>query len=589
MEFLLLGPVEVRDGERRLAPGGSKQRALLAMLLLNAGEVVSSTRLIEGLWGEEPPATAPKMLQVFVSRLRSEIGGTEVIETRAPGYMANVGPDQLDLLRFETLVGKGRGEMTTDPPRAAATLREALSLWRGPPLSNVSIEPFAQLAIPKLDEMRLSTLEDRIDADLTAGRHHQVVAELRDLVAQNPLRERERGQLMLALYRDGRQAEALQAYRTARETLIDELGVEPSRELQQLETAILNQDPALDTPRPAVGDAASTSRGSDEEDVRSRPQSERPWRRVAVVVGVVVVATVAIAAALGRGGTPSGRAPVVAANSVAIVDPTSGTVLDDIPVGTNPGPITISEDSAWVGNVGDRTIERIDLTTRAPLTTFGNHQLPPSSLAYRDGFSGTISRLIVASGQLSPPFYPVGRVTGQLAIATSPGDLWVGLANQDLVRIDPVSLKLKATFLLPFKPLALSMNSGVAWSISFPGYGKFVARTDPASRPSTTSTPIPGDPKVLATGDEAVWVGATGGNRLWKIDPSDVTVVNSVGLAASPSAIAVQPGAVWVAGGSSGILERIDPADDAVTMAVTLGRPIGGITIASGELWVTLD
>jgi DNA-binding SARP family transcriptional activator len=587
MRFLLLGPVEVREGERRLAPGGSKQRALLAILLLNANEVVSAERLIDGLCGEEPPATAPKMLQVFVSRLRSELAGAKVIETRAPGYVATVGPDELDILRFDELVAAGRSEMAGDPPKAAATLREALSLWRGPPLSDVSVEPFAQLAIPKLEEMHLSALEDRIDADLAAGRHHEVVAELQDLVAQHPLRERERGQLMVALYRDGRQAEALQAYRDARETLIDELGVEPSRDLQQLEAAILNQDTELDAPKPPARVPRSTVAG----DIPAGAKPARRRRSVALVVGLaVLIAAVGTAAAWrhGRHGLVTVRA-----NSVAIVDAGSGTVVDDIAVGTDPIPITISEDSAWVGCQGDHTIERISLAKR-DITWTPGMSLPPTSLAYGngsvwvgEGFAGTMARIIPASNELVEGIYPAGVVGGQIAITTSPGDLWVGLANHDLVRLDPASLQQKGTFTLPFKPLALSIEGDAVWSIAFPGYASWIARTAPADQPQTTPVRIESDPKAIASGDGAVWVG-TAGNDLVEIDPNEAAQVDSVGLTSNPVAIAVQPGAVWVAEGN-GTLESFDPTGLTPIKTINLGRPIGGMAIDSNDLWITLD
>jgi hypothetical protein len=312
-----------------------------------------------------------------------------------------------------------------------------------------------------------------------------------------------------------------------------------------------------------------------------------------------LVATIATAAAMRHdAGTPPVTPVAVTRNSIAIVDPNSGAVVGDIAVGTNPGPITASQDSAWVGNTGDRTIERIDIAAQTPTKTVASDP-PPTSLVYGDGlvwiangFSGTMSRIIAATNDLSPAYFPAGTVHGQLSIATAPGDLWVGLANQDLVRIDPIGLQPTATYPLPFKPHALTVDNGVVWSIAFPGFGGFIGRTDPALSPSTTTTPLHADPKVLASGDGSVWVGTGAGvdTRLYKIDPSDGAVVGSVGLAASPSAIAVEPDGVWVAG-ANGTLERIDPTDDppTVTMTVNLGRPIGGMAIAPNALWITLD
>jgi DNA-binding SARP family transcriptional activator len=241
MEFRVLGILEVAERERSLSLGGVKQRSLLAVLLLQANQLVSADHLIGELWGDAPPATAAKSIQVYVSRLRKELGPGRVA-TRRPGYVLHVEPFELDLARFERLVGEAR---RADPRRAAAKLREALSLWRGPALADLAYEPCVQTEIARLEELRLAALEARIDADLATG-DHAVIGELEALVAEHPLREGLRCQLMLALYRSGRQAEALYAYRVAQRELSEELGLEPGGKLKQLERAILEHDPALD-------------------------------------------------------------------------------------------------------------------------------------------------------------------------------------------------------------------------------------------------------------------------------------------------------------------------------------------------------
>ena len=248
LDFRILGPLEVHDDGAPIPLGAAKQRALLAILLLHANEVVSSDRLIDQLWGEEPPDTAAKGLQGYISGLRKALKREDsVVVTTPPGYVIQVEPDQLDLTRFERLRGEARDAMAAgDPAQACATLREALALWRGPPLADVAYESFAQTEIDRLDELRLAALEERIEADLALGRQADVVGELEGLTDRYPLRERLRGQLMLALYRSGRQAEALAAYRDARHALTEDLGIEPSRALRELEQAILTQDASLD-------------------------------------------------------------------------------------------------------------------------------------------------------------------------------------------------------------------------------------------------------------------------------------------------------------------------------------------------------
>jgi len=232
MEFRILGPLEARDGERVLELGGVKRRGLLALLLLDANRVVSVERLVDGLWGDAPPASAQASLQNHLGRLRRELGDRLV--TRPPGYLLRVGDGELDLHRFQSLAVDGRWA-------------EALALWRGPPLADLAGEPVGRAAA-HLDELRLAALEERIDAELALGRHTAVVPELEELVAAEPYRERPRRQLILALYRSGRQADALDAYTEARRAFVDGLGTEPGRELQELQRAVLNRDPALDAP-----------------------------------------------------------------------------------------------------------------------------------------------------------------------------------------------------------------------------------------------------------------------------------------------------------------------------------------------------
>ena len=252
-EFRVLGPLEVRHDGEPVAIGGQRQRALLALLLLNANRVVPTEQLVDQLWGEHPPPTATASLQNGIGLLRKALGADRV-ETRPPGYLLRVSGDELDLATFERVVHDARSL----PAEARATaLRDALDRWGGPPLADFTYEPFAQSEIGRLEELRLTAHEERIDADLELGGHAEVVGELESLIAERPLRERLRGQLMLALYRSGRQVEALEAYRVARHALTEDLGIEPTPTLQRLNAAILRQDAALDASGPppaAVGD-----------------------------------------------------------------------------------------------------------------------------------------------------------------------------------------------------------------------------------------------------------------------------------------------------------------------------------------------
>jgi DNA-binding SARP family transcriptional activator len=248
VEYRVLGALEVVDEGRPLSVHGSKQRALLTMLLLNANQAVSTDRLIEALWPGEPPGSGANALQARVSQLRKTLGRhASNLETTPAGYLLRVHEASSDLRRFERLADEAEAAR---PETAATKLREALSLWRGPALADFRYEEFAQAAIARLDEMRLVALEKRISADLELGRHARVVGELEGLIREHPLRERLRAQLMLALYRTGRQAEALEAYIATRHALMEELGIEPGRPLQDLQQAILRHDPQLDLDEP---------------------------------------------------------------------------------------------------------------------------------------------------------------------------------------------------------------------------------------------------------------------------------------------------------------------------------------------------
>ena len=263
----ILGSLEVVSGGSSVALGGHKQRAVLAILATHVGTVVSADELIESLWSDGPPATATTTVQVYVSRLRKLIGA-DLIATTGAGYVLRVEPDQLDAARFELLAARGRElRRTQQPTEASAALAEALAVWRGPALADFAYDSWAQSNVARLEEERLACFEERIEADLACGRDSDLVGELEALVAEHPLRERLRAQLMLALYRGGRQAEALDAYQQARSTLVDELGIEPGPELQELNRRILTQEvsPAAPAAQPALPTGTVTLLATDIE------------------------------------------------------------------------------------------------------------------------------------------------------------------------------------------------------------------------------------------------------------------------------------------------------------------------------------
>jgi DNA-binding SARP family transcriptional activator len=296
-EFRLLGPLEALIDGNSVNLAAAKPRALLALLLLNRNRVVPTETLIDELWGDEPPARATKTLQVYVSQLRKELGPERLV-TRAPGYELRVGEDELDVDRFEKLAAEARARLAGgDAAGAVEGMRRALDLWRGPALLEFRAEPFAMGAAARLEDLRLAAVEDLLSGALEAGEAAGIVPELEELVASHPLRERPRELLMLALYRAGRQADALELFRRTRELFVSELGIEPSASLRELEQAMLRQDTALlGTPR--------AQRAAHMSPEAARPRRPRaPWTLVAAaaLVGAAIVAALLIRS----GGTSS--------------------------------------------------------------------------------------------------------------------------------------------------------------------------------------------------------------------------------------------------------------------------------------------
>jgi DNA-binding SARP family transcriptional activator/pimeloyl-ACP methyl ester carboxylesterase len=421
MEFRLLGPLEVSDGTAPLRLGGRKQRALLARLLLDANRTVAVERLIDDLWGEDPPETAAKMVQISVSQLR-KILPPNILQTRPPGYVLEVDRDSVDLHRFERIVDEGRAALAAGETAAAADLlREALQLWRGPALAEFS-EPFAGLEGARLEELRLAALEERIEADLALARHGELVGELEALVARYPLRERLRGQLVLALYRSRRQAEALAAYQAFRSTLDEELGIEPSLQLKELERRILRQDSDLDWSAPATPARAPTPSAP-------RPATTRYARSGDVSIAYQVVGEGAIDLVLVHGWVctfePGWENPKIArfyrrlaAMGRLILFDKRGTGLSDrVSVDRLPDLETRMDDvRAVMDAVGSERAVLLGISEGGPMCTLFAATYPERTSALC--LMGTFARLMWA------PEYPFGlsEEAWQARLAAGDGD-----------------------------------------------------------------------------------------------------------------------------------------------------------------------
>jgi DNA-binding SARP family transcriptional activator len=406
MQVRILGPFQLEEGGRRIPIGGSRQRAVLASLLLQANEVVPSEQLLMDLWGEDSPPSAANALQAAISRLRRTLPPGRLV-TRGPGYALRLFPEELDVSQFEELVSEGREVLATGAAaRAAGTLGQALSLWQGPALADFRYEPFAQAEIARLEELHLTCLEERVEADLALGSASVLIAELRQLVSEHPVRERLRGQLMLALYRDGRQTEALEVYREFRGVLRDELGLDPSPRLRELEAAILRHDPSLS------------------------PASTAAWATLARRPVTVVCVLLRIAPSSGPGLDPEAY-EVVNEQSVAALT----GVLERY-----GGKLAISANERLVGVFGAASVHeddalravRASLEARSVLTT------ETASLLRRHGVS-LACRFGVATGEAlvggSVPLGSAGSVGAQavmLAEAAEPDQILISAPTQEL-------------------------------------------------------------------------------------------------------------------------------------------------------------
>jgi DNA-binding SARP family transcriptional activator len=588
VEFRVLGPIEVWRNDERVALGGGRQRALLAALLLRPNEVVSTDRLIDELWREQPPETAATALHGFVSQLRKAIepvrgagAAPAVLVTRSPGYALQVGSDQVDAHRFERLAEEGRAALSADDPGLAAQrLREALALWRGAAFSEVADQPFVHAEARRLEELRLQALEDRIEADLALGRVAELVPELESLVAKEPLRERPRGQLMRALYASGRQAEALDVYQRARRTFVDDLGIEPSPQLQELERAILRQDPALGEVAPVRA-------------VRRQPPRTRRRRPLYALFGLAAlgIAAAAVAAFAFSGGGKTALEGIDP-DHLGIIDPGSKAIVGEIAVGARPAAVAIGHGSVWVANAEDGTVMRIDPRARKVVKTIGIGA-PSSSFAISEdavwvgnGSAGTVSRIdpgsnaVVETINLRGPDALVPNAVQSMAAGE--GGLWVAVGPRTVVKIEPTSNRVVARVDVGAPAQAVAVGEGAVWAATG---GERLVRIEPRSNTVTARASIH-YPVAVTAGLGGVWVNA--GDVSW-FDPQSVSLVTTIAAGYYPIALTTGNGAVWSIDQAGGAVYRIDPDDPGHPTVIKTGNAPTDVAFGAGAVWVCVQ
>jgi len=652
VEYRILGPLEVVDEGRPVALGRLKERLVLAVLLLHANELVPRERLIDELWGASPPATARKAINVYVSQLRKALtrNGRDPIATADGGYRIAVEAERLDVERLRQLLVRARDRRAAgELEDAARLLRDALALWRGPTLAGLFLESHGRDEVAQLDELRLTTLMERIDCDLALGRHADVLGELHVLVGEHPLRERLRAQLMLSLYRADRQADALEAYQQARDVLVEELGIEPSPALQRLQHAILRHDPSLESPAgtAAVNGAVPVAAAAAPAPDAPAPPTRRHRRRWPLALALLLVfAACGAAAAILSAGTSN--EPQIVPNSLVRLDPRSGKVVSVTRVGTDPGPIAVTPTAIWTANDGDGTISRYDLRTHGVQTRGGLSYRPGDTVdniaADGEGSAWVTSELpwvtrFVAGSPTQPlqgwkaeTIQVPGPAAGYLALGggylwTIPGPYTFPGQDDRVTLLDVATNRVVDSFRLRHATTALAYGDGTAWVGAFvndAADSRHSAATTILTGPSWLYAIRAGDRpaqlfldshplrKRLETGvtagpiaiavdrgpRAAVWVltcglcnEGAGHKTLLKIDPDTLDVLDKIPLDLRVDYLAVGSGAIWVAGEAADTVWQLDPNTGRILRAIPLhekGLVTCAIAAAPTDVWVTI-
>jgi peptide/nickel transport system substrate-binding protein len=567
----LLGPVAATLDGRPIPLGATKQRALLAVLALHANVTVPIDRLVDALWGDDPPATAPKMVQLYVSQLRRLFaGGDAEIVTHGRGYELRVEMDAVDAGRFERLVER--------VARAEGVPGEALALWSGAPLADVADEPFAAPEIRRLEALWLRAAELAVDGDLAAGRDEKALAQVDGLLADHPLREHLHAQRMLALYRSGRQAEALEAYVAARRRLVDDIGVEPSAELRELHERILRQDPALRLPSHPTT-SGENGRAPPAERIPRTPRA-RPLMIAAGVAAGVAVVVFALSRLLGPDHLPG-----ITEGWVGVIDAEAAAVTTQYHVGSAPGAVAEGAGSVWVANPHEGTVSRIhregdrvdtlDVGRSPTALAFGG-----GSLWVVDGDSGSVAQVDPVVNKVVQRI-PVGN--GVRAVAVGYGAVWAATAlDGAIVRIDLRSGRAGKPIAIGGHPAALVTGAGSVWAAR--EESATVARIDARSGEILDGIPVGNGPTAVAFGLGAAWTANRTDGTVSRIDAvTDAVTTTPAGR--RPSVLAIAGGAVWI-GDATGRILRLDPRTRALTTVPTGSSP-AGLAAVDATVWAS--
>jgi YVTN family beta-propeller protein len=611
IEIGILGQLVIRRDGHEVAVSAPKQRLLLVLLLLRRGELVPTATLIDKLWVGDPPATVAKVLQVYVSQLRKVLGDG-VLQTGPGGYRLRLESAAVDAGRFEQLLERGLGLFAEgDAAGGDAALEAALALWRGPPLAEFRFQPFAAQEIDRLEELRLLALTKRLEAQLALGRAAELVAGLQSLVRQHPLQENLWRLLMLALYRAGRQADALAAYQDARTTLVADLGIDPGEVLQRLEAAILAHDPSLDhdetppaaprtvprqpysgervVPRAHAGEL-QTAVATSFPPSSIASSSKRPgWsvRRQLVAVGALVLVPLLVflvaAARRDGGGQPLKS---LGENSVSILNPNTGHLLDRVGVDPSPTAAATGFNSVWTANTGADTVSRIAISTRASRSVEVGSA--PSALAVglnsiwvANSGSGTVSRIDPTTN--STQTITVGTSPGGLAVAN--GWVWVTNTGDGTVsRIDPSLNRVTKTIDVGDGPSGIGAGQDV-WVAN--STSNTVIEIDARSGSVKATFHVGNDPRGVVVAGDSVWVANNLDGTISRIATAGTSGPKTVPVGLGPTQIAAVGRHLWVATQTARAITEVDPQTGLQVRTVPIGATPTALVGAGGQLWVT--
>jgi len=605
VEFDILGPLEVRRSGRAVPLGGPRQRAVLALLLLEANRVVSMDRLAEDVWGGDPPEGWARTLQTYVFHLRQALepdrargaaGG--VLVTSGRGYLLRVDRGHLDAALFQDGLTAGRAALEAGRyAEAAEALRQALDLWRSPVLADLADYAFTRPEAARLEELRLAALEARIDADLALGRHDALTAELKQLVADHPLRERLHGQLMLALYRCGRQADALAAYRRVRDLLAGELGIDPGEPLRRLHASVLAQDPALDWngARPAPAEdhppaAPVPAPAPGSPDRRFAGSQELTWvrrraRRLLVIGSALAVAAAACIVAVAR---PWAEEPTgLPADSVGLIDSSGGRAGTPVMVGS-PAGLAYGDGSVWAVDSAEGAVSRIDPATHAVQTIPVGTDPAAVTVTGQDAWvansgDGTVSQINTTTNTVVQKI-PVGNIP--VAIASGPSGVWVANQGDDTVdRIDPAAGAVtRRNIGVGGLPDGIAVGRDAVWVAN--SEDGTVTRIDPDTGQPGGPMPVGAGPAGIVVTAAAVWVANSLDLTVSRLDPATGRQKALITVGDGPGALAAASDGIWVSDQFNATLDRIDPRTDLVDRVVSVGSSPQGIAVARSGVWV---